>query len=82
LADYVGQYQFQQKFKFNLFIDNDNLRLEMMGQNLKLFPVCEDEFIANEISLRFSRDDAGKIESLIISQYGIDAFACKKLANK
>ncbi|MEQ6118404.1 serine hydrolase domain-containing protein [Reichenbachiella sp. MALMAid0571] len=83
LEDYVGQYQLQQKIKFNIFIDKGNLRIELMGQDLMLFPISKDEFIANEsTSLRFIRDDAGKIESLIIGQYGIDAFSCKKLANQ
>ena len=52
-----------------------------MGQDLILFPVSKDEFVVNEsTSVKFVRDNAGKIESLIISQYGIDAFACGEVA--
>jgi hypothetical protein len=81
LAEYVGHYQLQQKMKFDTYVDKSNLRLKLMGQDLMLFPVSKDEFVANEsTSVKFVRDNAGKIESLIISQYGIDAFSCRKVA--
>jgi CubicO group peptidase (beta-lactamase class C family) len=81
LAEYVGQFQLQQKIKFGLYIDKGNLRMGLMGQDLILFPVSKDEFVVNEsTSVKFVRDNAGKIESLIIGQYGIDAFACRKVA--
>lgn len=84
LQECVGKYQLnvsKSQVTFNLYIDNDNLRITLMGQDMLLFPVSRDVFIANEsTSLRFVRNANNVIESVIIGQYGIDAFECDKLS--
>jgi hypothetical protein len=73
LEDYVGTYTLAPKAKFTIKIEDDRLMARLTGQPFfPVFPVSTDRFAYRVVDaqLTFLRDRQGKVNRLILHQYG------------
>lgn len=73
LDEYTGAYQFTPDMVINVFRRDDQLLTQATGQNaFPVYPSATNEFFARmaDISLSFTRDDHGKVNSMVVHQHG------------
>ncbi len=84
LAKYVGRYQLNDKFFFNVRREKDHLQVQLTGQSyLNLFPESETKFFCDVVDaqISFQADAAGKTKSLTLHQNGANQVA-KKISDE
>jgi CubicO group peptidase (beta-lactamase class C family) len=80
LAKYVGRYQLNDKFFFNVRREKDHLQVQLTGQSyLNLFPESETKFFCDVVDaqISFQTDAQGKTKSLTLHQNGVNQVAKK-----
>lgn len=73
LDEYIGNYRLAPKFILKVFRASDQLYAQASGQGaFPIFPGARDEFFAKvgDIAISFRRDNAGKVDRLILHQHG------------
>ena len=84
LKQYVGRYQLQEQFFFNVRIAGDHLQVQLTGQSyLNFFPESEVKFFCDVVDaqISFQKDIPGKVVSLTLHQNGLDQVA-KKISDE
>ncbi|MGV3756679.1 MAG: serine hydrolase [Verrucomicrobiota bacterium] len=84
LAKYVGRYQLNPAFFFNVRREKDHLQVQLTGQSyLNLFPESETKFFCDVVDaqISFQTDAEGKIKSLTLHQNGANQVA-KKISDE
>jgi len=84
LAKYVGRYQLNPTFFFNVRREQDHLQVQLTGQSyLNIFPESETKFFCDVVDaqISFQVDAAGKTKSLTLHQNGANQVA-KKISDE
>ncbi len=84
LAKYVGRYQLNPTFFFNVRREKDHLQVQLTGQSyLNLFPESDTKFFCDVVDaqISFQQDAEGKTVSLILHQNGLNQKA-KKISDE
>jgi CubicO group peptidase (beta-lactamase class C family) len=69
LSSYAGDYRLEDRFTIKLNVVGDRLETTWLGEKIALIPESETAFFEEDSdrTLRFVKDDSGKVTSLIIS---------------
>ena len=81
LDDYVGEYDLAPGFVMSVTRQGDELYVQLTGQPAwPVFPHAEDEFFYKVVDaqLTFGRDEAGKVDHLVLHQGGADQRADRR----
>ncbi len=84
LAKYVGRYQLNPTFFFNVRRDKDHLQVQLTGQSyLNIFPESDTKFFCDVVDaqISFQADAQGKTKSLTLHQNGANQVA-KKISDE
>ncbi len=84
LAKYVGRYQLNPSFFFNIRRHADHLQVQLTGQSyLNIFPESETKFFCDVVDaqISFQADAQGKTKSLTLHQNGANQVA-KKISDE
>ncbi|HEY1170519.1 MAG TPA: serine hydrolase [Verrucomicrobiae bacterium] len=84
LAKYVGRYQLNPSFFFNIRRHADHLQVQLTGQGyLNIFPESETKFFCDVVDaqISFQTDAGGKVTSLTLHQNGANQVA-KKISDE
>jgi len=75
LSEYVGEYNLMNVITFMVTAQDDQLMIQLTGQGKNsVFPSEKDKFFYKVVDaqITFKRDEAGKVNALILHQNGMD----------
>lgn len=75
LGEYVGKYSLAPGARFTVRLADEGLEARLGGQSfLRIYPRAEDVFFykAVDAELHFERDEAGRVDALVLHQGGLE----------